>query len=229
MNIRVIGVVLLIIIFTSASVVLNLSVLEGSPLSEVYSSGNIKVIQKTASGTIPHEIEITNNGNTTINAKKGDVLASSVSQNMIIAEDKQISSNSTETIKAYGLESSERAVIGTKLLPVNNTYYGVNQVINNSHSNDSQSAYNTQLKIWIIMSGGNLNPYTGEPVDVVKSKGITWTQFRQNIADAKSEIRKTFNVTDDEIQNLNQKPSVSPPSWINDGTNWIKNSLKIQN
>jgi hypothetical protein len=228
MNIRVISVVLLIILFAAVSLMLNLAISEGSSLTEAYSTGNVKIIQKTAAGTIPHEIEITNNGNTTINVAKGDVLASSVSQDLVIAEDKQVATNSKQNIKAYCLEPSQRAVVDSKLLPVNNTYNGVNKVISSSNPHDSQSAYNAQLEIWVIMSGGNLNPYTGEPVAVVETKQIGWTQFRQNLADAKNEVLKTFNISEGEIQNLNQKQSFNPQDWINNTITWIKNSLGLQ-
>lgn len=227
MNIRVISVVLLIILFALASTMLSLSVSGGLGLNEAYNNGSIKVIQKTDAGTVPHEVEITNNRNTTVNVKKGNALASSVSQDLVIAEDKNIASNSTETVKAYCIEPSQRAVVNTKLLPVNNTYIGVNRVISSSNPYDAQSAYNAQLKIWVIMSGGNLNPYTGEPVAVVEKKQIGWTQFRQNLADAKNEVLKTFDVTEDEIQNLNQNQGFDLQNWINDTINRIKSSLGI--
>lgn len=228
MNIRVIGVILVIILFAAGSTMLNVSVSNGVDLNQAYGNGNTKVIQKTDAGTVPHEIEITNGGNSTINVKKGNALASSLSEDLVIAEDKQIAPNSTGTVKAYCIEPSQRAVADTKLLPVNNTYYGVNRVISNSDPYNSQSAYDAQLKIWVIMSGGNLNIYTGEPVAVVENKGITWTQFRQNIASAKSDIMKSFNVTESEIKSLNDKPSTSPSNWINDTLNWIKSILRLQ-
>ncbi|MEN4017859.1 MAG: hypothetical protein PQ975_07490 [Methanobacterium sp.] len=228
MNIRVIGVVLLVILFALASTMLNISVRDELNLSEAYSSGNIKVIQKTVAGTVPHEVEITNNGNKTIDVKKGNALLSTITQDLVIAEEKQITPGSTETLKAYGIEPSKRAVVNTKLLPVNNTYYGVNHVISDSNPYDLQSAYAAQLKIWIIMSGGNLNPYTGEPVAVVETKKITWTQFRQDLADSKISILKTFNITESEIQNLNERQSINPQNWIDNVISWIKTSSGIQ-
>ncbi|MGZ7158914.1 MAG: hypothetical protein ACXVHR_00380 [Methanobacterium sp.] len=228
MNIRVIIVVLLICLFALSSTMLTISVSSGQSLDKAYTNGNIKVLQKSDAGTIPHEIEISNNGNSTINVKKGNALASSASQDLVIAEDKQIATNSTGTVKAYCIEPSQRAVAETKLLPVNNTYYGVNKVLSTSNPYNPQNAYETQLKIWVIMSGGNLNPYTGEPVAVVEDRGITWTQFRQDIAVAKNDIMKTFNVNESGIQNLNQNPGFNPLDMVNDTINWIKSSLGIQ-
>lgn len=218
MNIRVIIVVLIILIFALASSTLSLSVSEVSDLNEAYSSGNIAVIQKTAAGTVPHEIRITNNGNTAITAKQGTILASSVSEDLVIAEDKQIGANSAETVKAYGIEPSQRAIVNTKLLPVNKTYNGLNSVINNS------DPYSSQLQIWAIMAGPNFNPYTGEPVEVVNTKKISWTEFKQNIADAKNVLMKKFSVSESEIQNLKQD-SGNAQNWISGTISWIKSSI----
>lgn len=227
MNIRVISFVLLIILFVLASAMLNLSISGGNSLSEAYNQANIKVTQKTPAGIIPSEIEIINNGNSSINVKKGIVLSSSITQDMVIAEDKQIGTNSKGTVKAYGIEPTQRSVPETKFLPVNNTYSAVNEIISNSNPYNSQIAYQDQLKIWIIMSANNFNPYTGEPVAVVENKGITWTQFRQDIQLAKNDIIKTFNVNEDEIKNLNQKES-NNQNWINNTINSLKSILKIQ-
>jgi len=160
--------------------------------------------------------------------KKGNVLSSTITQDIVIAEERRIIPGSTETLKMYGIEPSKRAFVNTKLLPVNITYYGVNQVIIDSDPYDLQSAYGAQLKIWIIMSGGNLNPYTGEPVAVVETKKITWTQFRQDIADSKISVLKTFNITESEIQNLNEKQKLNPQNWVDNAINWIKASSGIQ-
>ncbi|MGB9937182.1 MAG: hypothetical protein ACPK7O_05630 [Methanobacterium sp.] len=227
MNIRVIGVVLLVIVFALAMGIMSTSVSSGIPLNEAYSSGNVKVIQQTAAGAIPHQVEITNNENKQIKVKEGNSLASSVSEDLVIAEDKQIAPNSTETVKAYGIEPSQRAVPGTKLLPTNNTYNAVNSIISSSNAADSQSAYNAQLEIWTIMSGGNLNPYTGEPVAVVDTKQISWSQFRQDIANAKSSVMKTFNVNEGQISTLNQNGATFSQGSIEKVLSWIKNSLGI--
>jgi len=228
MNIRVAILVLIIIIFASVSGILSYSVYNGIPLKEAYSNGNISVIQETVAGTVPHEVMITNNRNNAIKVQKGDVLASSVSQDLVIAEDRKIPPNSNETIKAYCLDPSQKAVINTRLLPVNNTNNAINQVISNSNPSDPQSAMKAQLQIWIITTGGNLNPYFGEPVAVVQTQNITWTQFQQSIASAKSDVMSLFNVTEDQIKNLNQKQSnVGQQSMLNNTINWIKESLGI--
>lgn len=226
MNIRVVAIVLIIILFALVSGFLSYSLSGGTPLKEAYNNGNIQVIQKTAAGTVPHEVVITNNQNKAIKAKKGDILTSSVSQDVVIAEDKTISPNSNETVNVYCIEPNQRANAGTNLLPVNNTYSAVNEVINNSNPSDPQSAMKAQLQIWIIMFGNNFNPYTGEPVAVMENQNITWTQFRQDIANAKNDVMTSFNVTEDQIQNLNQNQAQSnarqTQSWANNILNWIK-------
>lgn len=227
MNIRVVSVVLIILIFALVSGLLSYSVSGGIPLKEAYGNGNIQITQESTAGTIPHEVMIINNGNNDIKVKKGDVLASTVSQDLVIAEDKQISHGSNETVKAYCLYPSPRAIANTKLLPVNSTYNAVNRVINNSNPSDPQSAMKAQLQIWVITTGGNLNPYTGEPVAVVETQNITWKQLRQNITSAQSDVMTLFNVTQDQIGSLNQTQSSSgqTQSWISSTINWIKGSL----
>ncbi len=229
MNIRVVSVVLVILVFALVSGLLSYSVSGGIPLKDAYGNGNIQVIQESAAGTVPHEVTIINNGNSDIKVKKGDVLTSTVSQDLVIAEDTHISSKSNETVKAYCLYPSPRAVVNTKLLPVNNTYNAVTRVINNSNPSDPQSAMKAQLQIWIITTGGNLSPYTGEPVAVVDTQNITWKQLRQNISSAKSDVMTMFNVAENQIGSLNQTQS-SPgqtQSGISSIINWIKGSLGI--
>ncbi len=227
MNIRVVGIVSIVILFALTSGYMSYSLSDGANLNEVYNKKDIQVIQKTAAGTVPHEITIKNNGNTTITVKKGETLASSVSQNMVIAEDKSIDPGTDETVKAYCLEPSKRAKEGTKLLPVNTTYDTVTKVISNSDTSDPASAMDIQLQIWIIMSGGSLNPYTGEPVALVEKQNITWSELRQNISDAKAEVMNTFNVKENELISLKEKDLSTGQTWIDNVSNYIKSSLGI--
>ena len=227
MNIRVISLVLIVLVFTLASGMMSYSVSGGIPLKEAYNNGKITVVQLTAAGTVPHQVMITNNESKSVKVKKGDVLESTLSQDLVIAEDKAIASNSNATVKAYCLDPSQRAVVGAKLLPVNSTYAAVTRVVSSSNPLNSQNAMNTQLQIWVITSEGNLNPYTGEPVAVVENNNMTWSQFRQDIANAKSDVMSTFNVKEDNIKNLNQTQSNSAQdsSWIDNTISWIKGSI----
>ena len=226
MNIRVVSLVLVVLVFALVSGMISYSVSSGVSLKDAYTSGKITVVQQTAAGTVPHQVMITNNASKSVKVKKGDVLASTLSQDLVIAEDKIISSNSNATVKAYCLNPSQRAVVGAKLLPTNTTYSAITRVISSSNPSNSQSAMNAQLQIWIITSEGNLNPYTGEPVAVVDNNNITWSEFRQDIANAKSDVMSTFNVTESNIKNLNQTQSNSgSTSWIDNSISWIKESI----
>lgn len=227
MNIRVASIVFIVVLFALTSGYMSYSVSSGETLNEVYNKENIQVIQSTSAGTIPHEVNVKNNGNNAIKIKKGEMLASSVSPDMIIAEDKTVEPNSNQTVKAYSLEPSERAKVGSKLLPVNTTYDSLNQIISESNPSDKQNASTTQLEIWIIMSGGNLNPYTGEPVDMVEKNDIKWTNFRQNISDAKTSIMNTFNINESEISSLKNKDINVGQTWIEDISDYITSSLGI--
>ena len=227
MNIRVVSLVLVVLVFTLISGAMSYSVSSGAPLKEVYNTGKITVVQQTAAGTVPHQVMITNNASKSVKVKKGDVLQSTVSQNLVIAEDKTIASNSNATVKAYCLDPFQRAVVEAKLLPTNTTYSAITRVISSSNPSNSQSTMNTQLQIWVITSEGNLNQYTGEPVAVVENNNMTWSQFRQDIANAKSDVMSTFSVTEDNIKNLNQTQSNSAQtsSWIDNTISWIKESI----
>ncbi len=227
MNIRVVSLVLVVLVFALVSGTMSYSVSGGMPLKEAYNTGKITVVQQTAAGTVPHQVMITNNASKSVKVKKGDVLQSTISQNLVIAEDKTIASDSNATVKAYCLDPSQRAVVGAKLLPTNTTYSAITRVISSSNPSNSQSTMNTQLQIWVITSGGNLNPYAGEPVAVVENNNMTWSQFRQDIANAKSDVMSTFNVTEDNIKNLNQTQSNSAQtsSWIDNTISWIKESI----
>lgn len=227
MNIRVVGIVSIVILFALTSGYMSYSISGGKGLKEVYNRENIQVIQKTTAGTVPHEVTVKNNGNNTITVKKGEILASSVSQNMVIAENKNIEPKADETVKAYCLEPSRRAKVGIKLLPVNTTYDTVTEVISASDPSDPDSAMNTQLQIWIIMSGGNLNPYTGEPVAIVEEHDLKWSQFRQNVSDAKNDVMSTFNVNESEIGTLKEKDIYAGQTWIDNIYDYIKSSLGI--
>ncbi len=226
MNIRVVSLVLIVLVFALVSGIMSYSVSSGASLKDAYSSGKITVVQQTAAGTVPHQVMVTNNASKSVKVKKGDVLASTMSQSLVIAEDKVITSNSNATVNVYCLDPSQRAVVGAKLLPVNTTYSAVTRLVSSSNPSNPQSAMDTQLQIWVITSGGNLNPYTGEPVAVVEKNNMTWSQFRQEISDAKSDVMSTFNVTEGNIQNLNQTHSNSAQvSWIDNTISWIKGSI----
>lgn len=227
MNIRVAGIVFIVILFALTSGYMSYSISGGEALNKVYNKENIQVIQSTSAGTVPHEVNVKNNGNEVIKVKKGEVLSSSISPDMIIAEDKTVEPKSNETVKAFSLEPSKRVNVGSKLLPVNTTYDSLNQVISESDPSNKQSAITTQLEIWIIMSGGNLNPYTGESVDVVEKNGINWTNFRQNISDAKTNIINTFNVNESQISSLKNKDINVGQTWIDDISDYITSSLGI--
>lgn len=227
MNIRVTGIVFIVILFALTSGYMSYSISGGKALNEVYNKENIQVIQSTSAGTVPHEVNVKNNGNDAIKVKKGEVLSSSISPDMIIAEDKTVEPKSNETVKAYSLEPSKRVNVGSKLLPINTTYDSLNQIISESNPSDKQNASTTQLEIWIIMSGGNLNPYTGEPVDMVEKNDIKWTNFRQNISDAKTSIMNTFNINESEISSLKNKDINVGQTWIEDISDYITSSLGI--
>lgn len=227
MNIRVAGIVSIVILFAIISGYMSYSMYSGVGLADAYNKKDIQVIQKTTAGTLPHEVTVKNNGNNSITVRKGETLASSVSQDMVFAEDKTIGPKTEAAVKAYCLEPSKRAKAEAKLLPVNTTYDAVTQVISSSNPSDQNSAMNTQLQIWIIMSGGDLNIYTGEPVALVEEQNLKWNQFRQNVTNEKNNLMSTFNVNEGEISTLKDKDLYIGQSLFDNISNYIKSSLGI--
>ena len=76
MNIRLVFIILVILIFAVGSGYVSYSQSTGIPLKEAYKNGNVVITQNTSAGTVPHQVNIVNNGNDAIKVKVGDVLQS---------------------------------------------------------------------------------------------------------------------------------------------------------
>lgn len=231
MNLRVVIVLLAIFIFAFSFGALSYLQSEGLPLKQAYDDGNVLVVQNTTAGTVPHEVVIKNNGSEPVNVEVGDLLTSENSQDLVLAEDKRIPSNSTKIIKAYCFEPNQRAEVGSELTPSNKTSDKIKQVIDDSDPYNLQNAIKAQSKIWVIVSGGDVDPYSGEALALVEKQGISFSQLQQNIYDAKLEVMSQFNISSEEIKSLaqNQTESTSQQiqGWIEDIIKWTKESLGI--
>ena len=204
---------------------------QGIPLKQAYDEDSILVVQNTTAGTVPHELMIKNNGIEPVDVERGDLLTSENSQDLVVAEDGRIPSNSTKIIKAYCFEPSQRAEVGSELTPSNKTSDQIKQVIEDSDPYNLQNAIKTQSKIWVIVSGGNVDPYSGEALALVEKQGISFSQLQQNISEAKLEVMGQFNINSEEIkslaQNQTENTSQQIQSWIEDIIKWIRESLGI--
>lgn len=231
MNFRVILLIIIVIVFTIGGILISLMSFEANSLKEAYGQGTVDIIQNTTAGTVPHTITVKNNGKKPLMIEKGQILISSTSQDLVVAEDKQINQNSSSLVKAYCFQPNQSAVPGSKLIPSDKASTQIIQIIDNSNPSDLQNATKTQIQIWIIVSKDNINPNTGEASSFLERHQISSGDLLQQISEARNNLIKGLNVTAGEIKNINQ--TSAPPSindainWINQFINWIKNSFGI--
>jgi len=227
MNIRLVFLILVIIVFAFWTGFESYSQSTGLPLTQAYSDGFVNITQNTVAGTVPHQVNISNTGKNPIKVEVGDILSSQSSQDLVIAENKTIKKNSTDTVSAYGIDPSQRAVPGVKLSANGTSSNAIKQVIYSSNLNDINNATNAQVQIWILTAGVNFNIYSGEPVALVETQKMNYTNFRQIVSSAKSAISTRFNVSVDNIKNLNQNGTTNSSVGLDGFLTWLKDTTGI--
>jgi len=227
MNIRLVFLILIIVVFASWTGFESYSQSTGLPLSQAYSDGFVNITQNTSAGSVPHQVNINNNGKDPIKVEIGDILSSQSSQDLVIAENKTIKKNSTDTVSAYCIDPSQRAIPGAKLAANGTSSDAIKQVIYGSNLKDVTNATNAQVQIWILNSGVNFNIYSGEPVAVVETQKINYSNLREIISNAKTAISTRFNVSVDNIKNLNQNGTSNTSDGLDGFFIWLKNTTGI--
>jgi len=227
MNIRLAFLIFVIVIFAAGTGFLSYSQSTGIPLTQAYANGNVVITENTSAGTIPHKVNISNNGKDPLKVQVGDVLTSDSSQDLVIAENKTLKINSTDLVSAYCIESAQRAVPGVKLKASGTSSNAIKQVIEGSNLNDLANATNVQVQIYILTSGVDFNIYSGEPVAVVQNQNINYTKLRQIVSDAKTALSTRFGVTVDNIKNINQNTTSNSGNIANEFLNWIKTNTGV--
>jgi hypothetical protein len=227
MSIRLVFLIFVIVIFAAGTSFLSYSQSTGISLSQAYTDGNVVITQVTPAGSIPHSVNITNNGNEPIDVQIGDELISNSSQNLVIAQNDTITKNSSAIVSAYCIQPSQRAVPGVKLTVNGTSSNAVIQVIEGSNPNDINNATNTQVQIFILTTGVNFYIYSGEPVAEVSNQSITYTKYRQIVTSASSALASRFNVTVNNIGNINQNQTPNSTDSINGFLNWVKTNTGI--
>ena len=102
----------------------------------------------------------------------------------------------------YCIEPSQKASVGTDLSAVGIAPAVISQIIDKSDTNNFQSAYIAQLKIWVIVSGGKLNINEGEVAIMKQAYGISDEQLNQDIKNVKQEVMDEYGVSSDEMYGL---------------------------
>ena len=227
MSIRLVFLIFVIVIFAAGTGFLSYSQSTGISLTQAYTDGNVVITQVTSAGSIPHHVNITNNGNEPINVQIGDVLVSNSSQNLVIAQNITIDKNSTNTVSAYCIQPSQRAVPSVKLNVNGTSSNAVIQVIEGSNPNNLSSATNTQAQIFILTSGVNFYIYNGEPTAEVSNQSITYTKYKQIVTAAATALATRYNVTVNNISNINQNQTPNSTDSVTGFLNWIKTNTGI--
>ena len=235
MNLRVILLVIVVIVFLLASLLISFLSFQTNSLSQGYQDGSVQIIQNTTPGTIPHVITVKNNGKKPVMVENGQILTSNISQNLVVAEDKVIEQNSSEKVKAYCFEPKKKAVPGSNLTPSGQASTQVKTLIMNSNPNNIQNATQTQLQIWILVTGNNVDINSGEVPSLIQQQQISISQLNQNISTAESNLITSFNISSSQISNFNQTSSQinlnniidNAFNLINTFVNWVRSSLGI--
>lgn len=231
MNFRIILAVFVIIAFAIGFGSLNLLSGQNISLEEAYNAGNLKITQKTPAGTVPHEIDIANNGSDPVDVQKGYILSSDTSQNLVIAKDQVIAPGSNVTVLAYCIEPDQKAVVGSSLKVSGQAPQMVQDIISSSNPQEPSDALNTQIKIWVLLNGEDFNLYQGESLYLIKEQELSSTNMRENISAAKIEIMTLFNLTSEQFISLSNNSSlinsttINSQDWFDQLIIWIQSSF----
>ena len=230
MNFRVILLVILVLIFTFSGIYLSMLSFDATSLKNSYGKGEVEIIQNTTAGTIPHVILVKNDGKQPIMVESGQILVSNSSQDLVVAEDIRVNQNSSSYIRAYCFEPNQTATPGSKLTPTDKASSDVQQLIKNSNLADQQNTTSTQLQIWILVSGDNVDLNSGEASVLLKNQNNNSTEIVNQFNEAKNNLLKNLNITEDQIKNIKTESTISSSDivgWINEFINWIKTSFNI--
>ena len=227
MSIRLVFLIFLIVAFAAGTGFISYSQSTGISLKQAYDNGNLVITQNTSAGTVPHQVNLVNSGNDPVKVKVGDILVTNSSQDLVVAENRTVEKNSTVLVVAYCIEPSERAISGTKFAVGNPAPDAVKEIIYGSNTKDIANATSAQVQIWILATGNNLNIYSGEPVAMVETQNLTYTQLRQIVEDGKTSISTRYNIGVNEIKNLNLNETSNSSGVINGFLSWLKTSTGI--
>lgn len=203
MNARILLVISLIFIFAFLSGGIGYITLGGPDLASAVSDGSAEVIQKGSAGDVPNTVEIRNTGNKPVRVDTGTLLVSNTSGDLLIATGTHVSPGSAEDVPAYSVEPEERTVPGVKLKPAGKAPALMVDVLSSSNPADPSDAFTTQLKLWVLARGDELNIYRGEVYAMVKKRDMRFYQLRENITAVRSELMDEYGLTEEQLSELN--------------------------
>jgi len=229
MNMRLILLIAVVVVFAAGSGAMSFLSGGGVTLEQAYDNQQVDIIQNTAAGSIPHNITVKNNGTKPLVVDKGTILKSKESQDVVIITDKKINPNSNDTVLAYCIEPDQKAVTGSSLYPSGTASSQVKEIIDNSNPSDLQNATQAQLQIWVIVTKGNVNVYSGEAMAVVQNQKTKYYQLQEKVETAKKNVMSRFNLTSEGVKNMSfsVESDNSANTWVADLRQWFKNTVGV--
>ncbi len=229
MNMRLILLIAVVVVFAAGSGAMSFLSGGGVTLEQAYDNQQVDIIQNTAAGSIPHNITVKNNGTKPLVVDKGTILKSKESQDVVIITDKKINPNSNDTVLAYCIEPDQKAVTGSSLYPSGTASSQVKEIIDSSNPTDLQNATQAQLQIWVIVTKGNVNVYSGEAMAVVQNQKTKYYQLQEKVETAKKNVMSRFNLTSEGVKNMSfsVESDNSANTWFADLRQWFKNTVGV--
>jgi hypothetical protein len=229
MNMRLILLIAVVVVFAAGSGAMSFLSGGGVTLEQAYDNQQVDIIQNTAAGSIPHNITVKNNGTKPLVVDKGTILKSKESQDVVIITDKKINPHSNDTILAYCIEPDQKAVTGSSLYPSGTASSQVKEIIDSSNPADLQNATQAQLQIWVIVTKGNVNVYSGEAMAVVQNQKTKYYQLQEKVDTAKKNVMNRFNLTSEGVKNMSfsAESDNSANTWVADLRQWFKNTVGV--
>lgn len=199
MNVRIFLVILFIILFALIPGGLNYSLNELT----LEKMKNVDIVQLTPAGTVPHQVRIYNNEYFPIYVKKGTILESNQSQDLVIAKDDILVPHTYADVPAFCIEPETCAIKGEHLKADGYAPEAISYVISSTNWTNQENITDTQLKIWLLVRGTNYDPYSGESLAFVSKNNISYDTLQEKIYKMEAEFSKNMSSSFN-IQNISK-------------------------
>ena len=114
----------------------------------------------------------------------------------------QVADPNGVTYYAFCMEPAQKANVGQQLDYTDTAPAVIYDLVEKSNPDDGNNAYKTQIKIWTILTGGNINSDSGEVSLLKEEMGISDNQFKADVNTTTEELKKEYGVKDGQISLL---------------------------
>ncbi|OPX60386.1 MAG: hypothetical protein A4E25_00456 [Methanobacterium sp. PtaB.Bin024] len=113
----------------------------------------------------------------------------------------QVADSNGATYYAFCMEPGQKAQVGENLTNTDAAPAVIYDLVKKSDPEDDDNAYKTQLKIWALLTGGNISS-SGEVAVLKENMGISDDQFKEDVKTATNELKKEYGSKDGQITPL---------------------------